>query len=69
MNPPCDWLEGGACATCALDQLKDATIVATSHSPQLSLAKDKIRVLLLEGVNDIDAARRSGTSYSRRATS
>lgn len=43
--------------------------MATSHSPQLSLAKDKIRVLLLEGVNDIDAARRSGTSYSRRATS
>ncbi len=34
--------------------LKDAEIVqdSHSHSPQLSLAKDKIRVLLLEGVND-----------------
>ena len=31
--------------------LKDAPILATSL-PQLSLAKDKIRVLLLEGVND-----------------
>src|SRR3954447_6223996 len=35
----------------ALYPLKDATILATSL-PRLSLAKDKIRVLLLEGVND-----------------
>ncbi|BAF89023.1 D-3-phosphoglycerate dehydrogenase [Azorhizobium caulinodans ORS 571] len=37
-----------------LRSLKDAETVQDSHSdsPQLSLAKDKIRVLLLEGVND-----------------
>jgi D-3-phosphoglycerate dehydrogenase len=58
-------LESGACATqsapdaCGREltvhlSLKDAVIVHQNRStlPQLSLPKDKIRVLLLEGVND-----------------
>jgi D-3-phosphoglycerate dehydrogenase len=58
-------LESGACATQSAPDafgreltvhlpLKDAVIVHQNRSalPQLSLPKDKIRVLLLEGVND-----------------
>src|SRR3569832_1213930 len=43
--------------------LKVATILATSL-PRLSLAKDKIRVLLLEGVNDSAAELIEAAGYS-----
>ena len=43
--------------------LKDATILA-STLPQLSLAKDKIRVLLLEGVNDSAVQMIEAAGYS-----
>ncbi|MGO4716973.1 phosphoglycerate dehydrogenase [Bradyrhizobium sp. 2TAF24] len=46
--------------------LKDAALVPTPQipSPQLSLAKDKIRVLLLEGVNDSAVDLVTGAGYS-----
>ncbi|QTL05972.1 phosphoglycerate dehydrogenase [Aquabacter sp. L1I39] len=37
---------------------------SNSHSPQLSLAKDKIRVLLLEGVNDSAVELMTSAGYS-----
>src|ERR1051325_3305466 len=51
----------------SIDQLflKDAAIVPSKLSlPQLSLAKDKIRVLLLEGVNDSAVQMIEAAGYS-----
>ena len=37
---------------------------STSPAPQLSLSKDKIRILLLEGVNDAAVAMMKAAGYS-----
>jgi len=42
---------------------EDAAIGDNNHSPQFSLAKDKIRVLLLEGVNDSAVALIEAAGY------